>query len=177
MKLLHNDIDFMFKVVLTGPGAVGKTSLLNRYITNSFQQSYKITIGVDFVSKTLKVDPDLVVRMTIWDIGGQERFRFMAKSFYEGAHGALLVFDLSRTETFYEMQKWLGELFQSTGPNIPFLLIGNKLDLIESTGRCIDVDEIIHLAVVRSELPVFEEVKIIFYFVLQIHKSKSATNR
>ncbi len=136
---MHNDhIDYMYKVILTGPGAVGKTSLLHRFITNTFQTNYKITIGVDFMSKTIEIHPNKKAKMTIWDIGGQDRFKFLRQSFYDGAHGALLVFDLTRAATFYEMKTWLGELHQSLGINTPFILIGNKMDLIRDIGECID---------------------------------------
>ncbi|MBY9006089.1 MAG: GTP-binding protein [Candidatus Lokiarchaeota archaeon] len=135
-------IDYIFKVILTGPGAVGKTSLVNRYITNTFVKNYKITIGVDFMSKTLKINQNKIAKMTIWDIGGQERFKFLRQSFYEGSHGALLVFDLTRAVTFHEMKSWLLELQQSAGIKTPFVLIGNKADLIKDIGECVDSNEV-----------------------------------
>lgn len=136
--MFNSGIDYMFKVILTGPGAVGKTSLLHRYITNKFKTNYKITIGVDFMSKTLEVYPNKIAKMTIWDIGGQERFKFLRQSFYDGAHGALLVFDLTRSVTFHEMKLWLAELHQSVGTHTPFVLIGNKADLVQDIGVCVD---------------------------------------
>ena len=93
------------------------------------------------MSKTLHINPNKIAKMTIWDIGGQERFKFLRQSFYEGSHGALLVFDLTRAATFHEMKSWLLELQQSTGIETPFILIGNKADLLEDIGECIDSNE------------------------------------
>ena len=101
-------IDYAFKVILIGPGAVGKTSLLQRFVHNKFLERYELTIGVDFLSKDVDVN-GINIRMTIWDIGGQERFKFMRNRFYDGANGALLVFDLTRSNTYTEIKKWLKE--------------------------------------------------------------------
>ena len=95
---------YVFKIVLIGPGAVGKTSLLQRFVHNKFSEGYSLTIGVDFLSKEVKVEPGESARLTIWDVGGQERFRFMRSRFYDGASGALLVFDLSRAQTYKEIK-------------------------------------------------------------------------
>ena len=83
-----------------------------------------------------------IAKLTIWDIGGQERFEFLHRSFYVGTNGALLVFDLSREHTFIEIDKWLKELRNQIGEDIPFILIGNKFDLIPQIGEIIDRNEI-----------------------------------
>ena len=83
-------VDFSFKVIIIGPGAVGKTSLLNRFVHNEFSLKYKLTIGVDFLTKVLEYDPSKFVKLHIWDIGGQEKFKFLHRSFYEGALAHLL---------------------------------------------------------------------------------------
>ena len=129
--------DYAFKVILIGPGAVGKTSLLDRFVHNKFSERYELTIGVDFLSKDVEVN-GLNIRMTIWDVGGQERFKFMRNRFYDGANGALLVFDLTRSNTYTEIKKWLKEFQQHAGSNVPFVLIGNKKDLVENIGEIIE---------------------------------------
>ena len=132
--------EYIFKVILIGPGAVGKTSLLERFVHNRFSEKYELTIGVDFLTKTLEFGEDSV-RLTIWDIGGQERFKFMRNRFYDGATGALLVFDLSRQQTYKEIKNWLKQFHQFAGTNVPFVLIGNKADLLEDIGEIVEKSE------------------------------------
>lgn len=135
-------VDFSFKVIIIGPGAVGKTSLLNRFVHNEFSLKYKLTIGVDFLTKTLEYEPEKFVKLHIWDIGGQEKFKFLHRSFYEGAFGALIVFDLSRHQTFSNMKKWLSEMRSIVINGIPSVIIGNKTDLIPEIGQIIDRSEV-----------------------------------
>jgi small GTP-binding protein len=126
------------KVIIVGPSAVGKTSLLNRFVHNQFALKYKLTIGVDFLTKTIEYEPSKLIKLHIWDIGGQERFKFLHRSFYEGASGALLVFDLSRQKTFSGMKTWLSEMRSIMTNGIPKVIIGNKSDLIPVIGQIID---------------------------------------
>jgi len=138
-------IDYRFKVIIIGPGAVGKTSLINRFVHDEFSMKYKFTIGVDFLTKRVCHDPkhpDIFAQLQIWDIGGQERFKFLHKSFFDGAHGALLLFDLSREPTFNEMKEWLSGMHDTIKKKIPFLLIGNKMDLIPEIGEVIEREKI-----------------------------------
>ena len=124
---------FVFKVIIVGPGAVGKTSLLYRFVENKFSFRYKMTIGADFLSKTIQGHPKAgtTVKFQIWDIGGQDRYKFLRSRFFDGANGALIVFDLSRWHTFEEIEEWLSDLREFAGENVPFALIGNKVDLID----------------------------------------------
>ncbi len=124
---------FVFKVIIIGPGAVGKTSLLHRFVENKFSFRYKLTIGADFLSKIIDYKPNTKIKLQIWDIGGQDRYKFLRSSFFDGANGALIVFDLSRWHTFEELEEWLEDLHEYAGANIPFILIGNKLDLVEKS--------------------------------------------
>jgi small GTP-binding protein len=132
---------FKLKVLLTGAAAVGKTSLVQRFIKNRFQANYKLTVGVDILTKDVEFRQGEIATLSIWDIGGQQRFEFIRSTFYKGAAGALLVFDLTREQTYKETRKWLTEIRQFAGENIPFVLIGNKVDLIEDVGVVIDRDE------------------------------------
>ncbi|TFG00283.1 MAG: GTP-binding protein [Promethearchaeota archaeon] len=132
---------FKLKVLLTGAAAVGKTSLVQRFIKNRFAANYKLTVGVDILTKDVEFRPGEIATLSIWDIGGQQRFEFIRSTFYKGAAGALLVFDLTREQTYTETRKWLTEIRQFAGENIPFVLIGNKVDLIEDVGVVIDRKE------------------------------------
>lgn len=124
---------FVFKVIIIGSGAVGKTSLLHRFVENKFSFRYKLTIGADFLSKVIEgyPNPDTTCKLQIWDIGGQERYKFLRSSFFDGANGALVVFDISRWHTYEELNDWVSDLREFAGENVPFILIGNKVDLIK----------------------------------------------
>ena len=128
------------KVLLLGAPAVGKTSILYRFVQNKFSLSYITTIGINFLPKEIELSKKERAKLVIWDIGGQQRFEFIRSTFYKGAAGTLLVFDLTREQTYTEIRKWLTEIRQFAG-DIPFVLIGNKADLIEDVGVVIDRDE------------------------------------
>jgi small GTP-binding protein len=132
---------YKLKVLLTGAAAVGKTSLVQRFIKNKFQANYKLTVGVDILTKDVEYKQGEIATLSIWDIGGQQRFEFIRSTFYQGAAGTLLVFDLTREQTYQETRKWLTEIRQFAGEDIPFILIGNKADLIEDVGRVVDKEE------------------------------------
>ena len=134
--------EFSFKIILIGPPAVGKTSLLNRFVHNEFDLSYKLTIGVDFLTKTLEYEPSNKAKLQIWDIGAQERFKFLHRSYYDGAFGALVVFDLSRQQTFSGMKTWISEMHSILADDIPIVIIGNKSDLISDIGQVVDKNEV-----------------------------------
>jgi Ras-related protein Rab-4B len=131
-------MEYQYKVILIGPSAVGKTSLLDRFIHNQFSQSYKLTIGVDFMNKDITIG-DSTVKLNIWDIGGQDRFKAVRKSFYSGVSGALSIFDLTRAATYEGViDKWYPEMMQFASSEVPFILIGNKKDLIGDIGQAIE---------------------------------------
>ena len=120
-------INFKYKVLLIGPAAVGKTSLLHRFVDGVFKQDYAATIGAQFLTKEIEDS-----QLNLWDIGGQPRFLDLRTTFYRGTHGALLVFDLTRKETFEELNHWHFEMVKTLNREVPFVLIGNKLDLVKS---------------------------------------------
>ncbi len=130
---------YLFKVVLIGNGAVGKTATLYRFVKKEFKESYMLTIGAEFLKKQLKFKKD-IVELLIWDMAGQDRFANVRKSFYTNTAGALLMFDLTNADTFFQLDKWLTELKQNAG-DVPFVLIGNKVDLVETVGRTLDPEE------------------------------------
>ncbi|WEU39727.1 MAG: GTP-binding protein [Candidatus Odinarchaeum yellowstonii] len=118
---------YKFKIPLVGDGAVGKTSLIIKFVENMFKHEYKSTIGVDIFTKSVKIDGNDVL-VTLWDIAGQERFKIIRRGFFEGAAGAIIVYDVTRKETFENVESWLKEVEEFTGP-IPMIICGNKIDL------------------------------------------------
>lgn len=137
-----SNVTHTFKAIIIGPGAVGKTSIINRFVKDEFVLKYKLTIGTDFLTKTIEYKPNKKAKLQIWDIGGQERFKFLRRSFYDGANGAFLVFDLSRGRTYQEIKTWLSEMYQIMEKKIPFILVGNKSDLLDKIGELIDRNEV-----------------------------------
>ncbi len=123
--------EYRFKVILIGPGGVGKTSLVRKYVEKAFSENYLPTIGAQVMLKEDHVDfqgKRALVKMTIWDIAAQETFKRMRPSFYHGAEGVFLVADLSRPETFNDILEWDKEL-SAISPHIPKIVIANKSDL------------------------------------------------
>lgn len=118
----------MFKIVLIGDSAVGKSQLLARFARNEFSLDSKATIGVEFQTRTLVIDHK-TVKAQIWDTAGQERYRAVTSAYYRGAVGAMLVYDITKRQTFDHVARWLEELRGHADNNIVIMLIGNKCDL------------------------------------------------
>lgn len=127
-KRSDDDYDLLMKVVLIGDSGVGKTNCLSRFCRNEFQTNSKPTIGVEFATKQLTIDGDLV-KCQIWDTAGQERYRAITNAYYRGAVGALLVYDVTRQKTFESITRWLTELREHASPDMVVMLVGNKTDL------------------------------------------------
>jgi small GTP-binding protein len=119
----------VLKVVISGDGGVGKTTLLHRYIEGRFIVATQMTIGVEFFLKELEVDGKKVL-LQIWDFGGQERFRFLLKNYAKGAKGALFLFDLTRPISLEKIEEWL-DICRVDDQDVPILLIGSKLDMVK----------------------------------------------
>lgn len=119
----------VLKVLTAGEGGVGKTTLLHRYVEGKFSSETKMTIGVEFFLKELMID-DQKVLLQLWDFGGQERFRFLLKSYVIGARGALLMFDLTRAMTLEKIPQWVN-ICRKENPNLPILFLGSKADLAD----------------------------------------------
>lgn len=125
--------DWVLKLCLLGDAAVGKTSLLYRFIEGRFSTDFKETLGVNLLKKEVVVDEQSVTA-NIWDLGGQDAYRALRKLYLEGANGALLVFDVTNPASFRNLTDWL-ESFQQVRENRPVLLIGNKIDLSRQVAR------------------------------------------
>ncbi len=133
MSVEIEDGVWKFKVILAGAGAVGKTTLMNRFVSGTFAGEYKATIGVDILSKEVilnKKDKTHLIKLQVWDIAGQELFRAFRKRFFSNARGSLLIFDLTVPETLNELHTWISDIYEIAG-SIPIVLIGNKVDLKE----------------------------------------------
>ncbi|KAM9495073.1 ras-related protein Rab-32a isoform 1-T1 [Clarias gariepinus] len=124
--------EYLFKVLVIGDKAVGKTSIVKRYVHQLFSENYKSTIGVDFALKVLNWDSKTLVRLQLWDIAGQERFGNMTRVYYKEAVGAFVVYDVTRSSTFEAVSKWKHDLDSkvklANGNPIPAVLLANKCD-------------------------------------------------
>mmetsp|Transcript_11231 Transcript_11231/g.43770 ORF Transcript_11231/g.43770 Transcript_11231/m.43770 type:complete len:226 (-) Transcript_11231:605-1282(-) len=120
--------DYLFKVVLIGDSGVGKSNLLSRFTRNEFCSESKSTIGVEFATRCIELEGK-TVKAQIWDTAGQERYRAITSAYYRGAVGALLVYDITKSESYDNVQKWLKELRDHADSNIVITLVGNKTDL------------------------------------------------
>eukprot|EP00882_Tetradesmus_deserticola_P001121 GHRQ01001214.1.p1 GENE.GHRQ01001214.1~~GHRQ01001214.1.p1 ORF type:complete len:217 (+),score=67.13 GHRQ01001214.1:165-815(+) len=123
-----DDYDYLFKVVLIGDSGVGKSNLLSRFTRNEFCLESKSTIGVEFATRSIQVDGK-TIKAQIWDTAGQERYRAITSAYYRGAVGALLVYDITKSVTFENVERWLKELRDHADSNIVIMLVGNKSDL------------------------------------------------
>uniref|UniRef100_A0A8C8EWX8 Ras-related protein Rab-4 n=1 Tax=Oncorhynchus tshawytscha TaxID=74940 RepID=A0A8C8EWX8_ONCTS len=120
--------DFLFKFLVIGSAGSGKSCLLHQFIENKFKQDSSHTIGVEFGSRVVMV-AGKTIKLQIWDTAGQERFRSVTRSYYRGAAGALLVYDITSRETYNALTNWLTDARTLASPNIVIILCGNKKDL------------------------------------------------
>eukprot|EP01123_Difflugia_compressa_P008001 TRINITY_DN2282_c0_g1_i1.p1 TRINITY_DN2282_c0_g1~~TRINITY_DN2282_c0_g1_i1.p1 ORF type:complete len:208 (+),score=40.74 TRINITY_DN2282_c0_g1_i1:72-695(+) len=119
---------FLFKYIIVGDTAVGKSCLLLQFTDKRFIPQHDLTIGVEFGSRTINIDSNQV-KLQIWDTAGQEKFRSITRSYYRGAAGALLVYDITRRDTFEHLSSWLEDCLKYSNANIVITVIGNKCDL------------------------------------------------
>ncbi len=126
-----NPKTFQFKLVLLGDSAVGKSSLVLRFVKKQFFEYQESTIGAAFLTQTVHVD-DYVVKFEIWDTAGQERYHSLAPMYYRGAAAAVVVYDITNMQSFLRAKSWVKELQRQGNPNIIIALAGNKLDLESS---------------------------------------------
>ena len=122
--------DIVWKIVVGGSGGVGKTTFLHRFLTKQFLQDSKLTVGVSFRSHNL-VRQGKNISLVLWDLGGQERFRFIQGTYIKGAVAGFLMFDLSRFNTMLELPQWISLIRETTSSSVPLMLVGTKLDLLE----------------------------------------------
>ncbi|XP_006652322.1 GTP-binding protein YPTM1 [Oryza brachyantha] len=128
---MGNEFDYLFKLLLIGDSSVGKSCFLLRFADDSYVDSYISTIGVDFKIRTIEMDGK-TIKLQIWDTAGQERFRTITSSYYRGAHGIIIVYDITDMESFNNVKEWMSEIDKYANDSVCKLLVGNKCDLAES---------------------------------------------
>ena len=184
--------NFLFKIIIIGDTHVGKSNILLRFADDVFQESFQPTIGVDFKIKSL-VFEDIPIKLQLWDTAGQERFRNITNSYYKGAHGIILVYDITNHMSFQNLDIWLEEVEKHGASNLTKILIGNKCDLQDM--RQVDKQEAMNKAE-DSGMPLLETSakdginveKVFLYLIKEIkekiekgvlensHKSSKITN-
>jgi len=120
---------YVFKILLLGDGGVGKTSLLRRYIDNTFEPDYKSTIGVQFMTNVVETE-ETTTKLVIWDVAGQSKFTSYRHLYYKDAEGIILIYDMTRPKTFENLPIWIEDALRHTAKNTKIALLGNKADLI-----------------------------------------------
>ncbi|VAH48676.1 unnamed protein product [Triticum turgidum subsp. durum] len=129
---------YLFKYIIIGDTGVGKSCLLLQFTDKRFQPVHDLTIGVEFGARMITID-NKPIKLQIWDTAGQESFRSITRSYYRGAAGALLVYDITRRETFNHLASWLEDARQHANANMTIMLVGNKCDL--SHRRAVSFEE------------------------------------
>jgi len=119
---------YLFKYIIIGDTGVGKSCLLLQFTDKRFQPTHDLTIGVEFGARMITIE-DKPIKLQIWDTAGQESFRSITRSYFRGAAGALLVYDITRRETFQNLGLWLSDCKQHSNSNMTIMLIGNKTDM------------------------------------------------
>lgn len=127
-----------FKLVFLGEQSVGKTSLITRFMYDSFDHTYQATIGIDFLSKTMYLE-DRTVRLQLWDTAGQERFRSLIPSYIRDSTVAVVVYDITNVNSFNQTNKWIDDVRAERGNDVIIMLVGNKTDLADK--RQVSIDE------------------------------------
>nr|XP_020663353.1 ras-related protein Rab-6A-like isoform X3 [Pogona vitticeps] len=119
-----------FKLVFLGEQSVGKTSLITRFMYDSFDNTYQATIGIDFLSKTMYLE-DRTMRLQLWDTAGQERFHSLIPSYIRDSAAAVIIFDLTNLNSFQQTSKWIDDVRTERGSDVIIMLVGNKTDLAD----------------------------------------------
>ncbi|KAI8086287.1 GTP-binding protein ypt1 [Halteromyces radiatus] len=140
---MNPEYDYLFKLLLIGDSGVGKSCLLLRFADDTYTESYISTIGVDFKIRTIELEGK-TVKLQIWDTAGQERFRTITSSYYRGAHGIIVVYDVTDQDSFNNVKQWLSEIERYAAEGVNKLLVGNKSDLVDK--KVVDTEQAKELA-------------------------------
>ncbi|KAH0787984.1 Ras-related protein Rab-4B [Histomonas meleagridis] len=120
--------DYRFKVCIIGAAGSGKTAMVDQYLDHEFHEQTKTTVGVDYRPCVFSIN-EYCVQLELWDTAGQETYQSIAKTYFRGAKGCILVFDITEQKSFDELSFWLGQFRQLADPNASIILVGNKADL------------------------------------------------
>lgn len=127
----NNKQTFNFKIIVLGDIAVGKTSVIARYITNTFTDEYKSSIACEYKEKKIDLDGETMANLQIWDTCGEEKFMSVTKQYYNDAHGAIVMYDLTDKKTFERLGNWIANLKDNAPEKIVIMIVGNKSDLTD----------------------------------------------
>ena len=128
MEEENTNYELLYKIIIIGDTAVGKSNILTRYSKNEFSENTRSTVGVELGVKFIKVK-GINTKIQIWDTAGQERYRSITSSYYKGSHGCFIVYDITNESSFNNVEKWYEYLQKEAGKNISIILVGNKCDL------------------------------------------------
>ena len=148
-----NEVEFVFKILLLGDSEVGKSCFLMRYSDNVFVENYITTIGLDYKLKSVKLDSGKTIKVQLWDTAGQDKYRTIAKNYFKGSHGILLLYDVTKQSSFQNIRDWIQDIREEDSQKAIIFLIGNKIDLVDK--RKISKEKGIELAE-EYKLPFFE---------------------
>ena len=143
----------LYKILILGDSTVGKTCFLTRYADNTFQENQMATLGVDYKLKNIKMEDGNTVKLQIWDTAGQDRFHSLTRNYFKGAHGIILLYDITTQSSFDNVSKWIKQIKEDASEKVVIILVGNKIDLEHK--RAIPTEEGEKIA---------EEFGLIFFF-------------
>ena len=123
--------DCVYKVLLLGDSTVGKTCFLLRYCDKTFQEAHLSTIGLDYRLKTIVLKSGKKIKLQIWDTAGQDKYRSITRNYYKGAHGIILIYDVTNLQTYENVKNWIMSIREETTTNVVIYLAGNKIDVDE----------------------------------------------
>ena len=125
---MSGESNYVFKILLLGDSTVGKTCFLMRFTENTFQEIHMSTIGLDYRFKKMPVDEGKEATVQIWDTAGQDRFRAITKNYYKGAHGIILIYDVTNQKTFENVRNWVTQIRENASEKAIIYIVGNKID-------------------------------------------------
>ncbi len=135
-----SDTAYVYKICVVGDQAVGKTSTIIRWIQGYFREDYISTMGVQHYSTSMQIDEDTKLKLIVWDLAGQDTFKQLRQTFYGGAAGLVVMFDVTRHESFESIPNWVQEATKHVGKRIPFIIVGNKSDLVPEDSNYFGVE-------------------------------------